>query len=277
MIRRVKGIFYRDAIEKCQGNSGKLWKQMNDLKGSKVEMPTNVLEYNNQKFVEPADIANAFNEHFSSIAGKVLSVLPATNDYEPTGEFLNFMSVNVPVEKMEIPFITVDEVNCPLQMLNVKKATGEDGLAARYLKDSATVLAEPLCKIINQSFHEGKFPTEWKCAKVIALDKGGKRSVCDNYRPISILPVLSKVMEADIHKALYKYLYENRLISPNQSGFRPMHSCQTVLVNMTDEFNAALNRGYMIGCVVADLRKAFDVISHEILLKKLRMYGCDDT
>ena len=160
---------------------------------------------------------------------------------------------------------------------DIKKATGEDNLAASFLKEAARVLAKPICNLINKSFSEGKFPTEWKCARIIALCKGGKRSLCNNYRPISILPILSKIIENHVHKSLYNYICENNLLCPNQSGFRPFHSCQTTLVDMINDFNIAMDQGCMIGCIAADLRKAFDVISHDILLKKLQIYGCNET
>ena len=118
-----------------------------------------------------------------------------------------------------------------------------DDIPASFLKTTSSVLAGPLCEIINHSFSEGKFPTEWKCAKIIALYKGGKRSVCDNYRPISVLPVLSKIMEKHISDSFYKYLTDNQLLCSNQSGFRPWHSCQTVLVNIVNDFNVAMNQG----------------------------------
>ena len=206
-----------------------------------------------------------------------MSDLPQNIIYEPSLEFSNFVSACVPESNFGIPYMSVEEVEKALSNLNTKKATGMDDIPASFLKTTSSVLAGPLCEIINHSFSEGKFPTEWKCAKIIALYKGGKLSVCDNYRPISVLPVLSKIMEKHISDSFYKYLTDNQLLCSNQSGFRPLHSCQTVLVNIVNEFNVAMNQGNMIGCVAADLRKAFDVISHEILLKKMQMYGCNRT
>jgi hypothetical protein len=277
VIRRAKGQYYKEAMEKCNGNSGKLWKHIKDLKGNKINIHTNVLEYDNKRYTGPQDIANSLNNHFTDVAEKVLSDLPNGEEYVPSDEFSQFVANKMPNDKLKIPAMDVIEVREALSNVNVSKATGEDNLAARYLKDSAPELAGPLCKIINQSFSEGKFPTVWKCAKVIALHKGGKQSICDNYRPISILPILSKIMESHVHKTLYKHLCENNLLCVNQSGFRPLHSCQTVLTNISNDFNVAMDQGNMIGCVAADLRKAFDVISHKILLQKLGMYGCDTT
>ena len=158
-------------------------------------------------------------DHFGTIAKKVLSDLPQNIIYEPSLEFSNFVSACVPKSNFGIPYMSVEEVEKALSNLNTKKATGMDDIPAGFLKTTSSVLAGPLCEIINHSFSEGKFPTEWKCAKIIALYKGGKRSVCDNYRPISVLPVLSKIMEKQISDSFYKYLTDNQLLCSNQSGF----------------------------------------------------------
>jgi hypothetical protein len=121
----------------------------------------------------------------------------------------------------------------------------------------------------------GVFPDAWKIAKVTPVykNKGAKDEV-GNYRPISILSCISKVIERHVHDSLYFFLNDNDLLYEGQSGFRPKHSCSTALTHMTDRWLAALDSGNLVGVVFVDLAKAFDSVNHNILLNKFKSYGC---
>ena len=137
-------------------------------------------------------------------------------------------------------------------------------------------IAGSLKYIINMSLKTGIYPDKWKEAKVFPLHKGGDLSDTNNYRPISILPVLSKVIERAVHKHLYSFLSANNLINKLQSGFRPQHSTETALTDMVDDWLQNMNSGEMTGVAFIDLRKAFDTVNHEILLSKLYDLGSND-
>ena len=98
----------------------------------------------------------------------------------------------------------------------------------------------------------------------------------DNYRPISILPVVSKIIERHVHNHLYAYITETGLLCENQSGFRKNHSCQTCLINIVEYCYEHINNGNIVGLISLDFRKAFDIMQHDILCKKLRLYGCNN-
>ena len=97
-----------------------------------------------------------------------------------------------------------------------------------------------------------------------------------NYRPISVLCGIIKVIERHVHDALYTYLTQHSLLFASQSGFRPIHSCETVLLRMIDLWAAAIDRGDINGVILLGFRKTFDLINHACLLKKLNIYQCDD-
>ncbi len=117
-----------------------------------------------------------------------------------------------------------------------------------------------LTTIFNQSLDTGIFVNEWKLACVKPIYKSEDRTKCENYRPISILPVVSKIIEKEIFQQLYSYLSANSLISKFQSGFRPKHSSLTLLLQMCDEWLKNMDEGKITGLVSLDIKKAFDSI-----------------
>ena len=125
----------------------------------------------------------------------------------------------------DIPFITTDKVLKYLKDLDVKKSTGTDEIGPRLLKLASPFIAESLAFICNLSIRRGSFPDKWKEAKVKPLHKGGPTNDLNNFRPISILPVLSKLFEKHVHESLLAFLEQYKLLYSTQSGFRPKHSC----------------------------------------------------
>ena len=135
------------------------------------------------------------------------------------------------------------------------------------LKDSIECIVEPITHIINLSLKTGKIPQAWKQARVTPIHKGGCNANPSNYRPISVLPILSKKMEKIVFNQVYNYLSENNLLNRYQHGFRPGHSTQTALLLLTDDISKQIDDGNVVAIVTLDLEKAFDLISFDILLK----------
>ena len=144
------------------------------------------------------------------------------------------------------------------------------------LKDAALVLTKPLTFIINLSLETGVVPSEWKVAKVIPLYKSGSQAEIDNYRPISILPTLSKILEKIVYKQLMAHLERHNLLFEYQFGFRPNRSTELAVTYFTDFIRKEADSGKATGAVFIDLTKAFDTISHSIMLSKLSRYGVRD-
>ena len=144
------------------------------------------------------------------------------------------------------------------------------------LKDAALVLTKPLTFIINLSLETGVVPSEWKVAKVIPLYKSGSQAEIDNYRPISILPTLSKILEKIVYKQLMAHFERHNLLFEYQFGFRPNRSTELAVTYFTDFIRKEADSGKATGAVFIDLTKAFDTISHSIMLSKLSRYGVSD-
>ena len=145
----------------------------------------------------------------------------------------------------------------------------------RLLKDSADIVVKPVTFIINTSLCTAKVPCDWKSA-VIPLFQKGKADEMDSYRPISILPVLCKVVEQAVHIQMYGCLQQNKILSPYQCGFRKCHSTEFAALSFSDNIRRNMDQGQLTGGVFIDLCKAFDTVDHTILLDKLSNLGIVD-
>ena len=130
-------------------------------------------------------------------------------------------------------------------------------------------ICKPLSIIFKDSLSEGKFPHEWKKANVVPVYKKGNKQSLENYRPISLLPICSKIFEHLIYNEMFTFFTENNLISPNQSGFRPGDSCVNQLLAITHKIYKSFNEGFEVRGVFLHISKAFDKVWHEGLLLKL--------
>ena len=141
---------------------------------------------------------------------------------------------------------------------------------------AANVLTPSLTFIVNKSILSGEF-LSWKEAKVKPLFKSGAKHDIYNYRPISVLPTVSKLIGKCVDSQFSVCLNNFDLLYKSQSGFRPKHSTESALIHMNDSWLRAVNVGKIIGCVLVEFRKAFDLVDHNILLKKLECYKCKGT
>ena len=154
--------------------------------------------------------------------------------------------------------------------LKANKTTGLDKIPPKILKLSASIVAPSLTYIFNLSLATGIYIDDWKRARVTPIFKSGDRRQCANYRPISILPVVSKVFEKEVFLQVYGYLTENCMLSKFQSGFRPKHFTVTALIQMCDEWLENMDDGKLNSIIFLDIKKAFDSINHGILLNKMK-------
>ena len=141
------------------------------------------------------------------------------------------------------------------------------------LKDCSEEISGPLAQIINLSLSTNTVPTLWKSAKITPIIKSGNPDLVENYRPILILPTLSKLLERTVHEQLYRFLEKNRLLSDCQFGYRKHRSIKLATVLLCDSIRKSFEDGHLVGCLFLDLSKAFDTMGHSTILEKLLLHG----
>ena len=218
-------------------------------------------------------MANNFNEFFTSVGSntvKKIQSLAKENNYHsskfvpdsyPESEQFSFE----PVEFSLVRYIVRSKPD--------NKAPGIDKITIRVIKDCLPVIAPWITSIINNSFTNNIFPIAWKIAEVIPIHKDGDHEQPNNNRPISLLPVLSKICERIALNQLTSYLTINRRLSAHQSGNKAWHSTETSLINSIDSILKAIDQKKVTAVILLDMSKAFDRINHEILLAKLKHVG----
>ena len=157
--------------------------------------------------------------------------------------------------------------------INTAKAKGADNISAKAIRVVAGQIAPSVAYLFNESFRLGTFPSACKLAHVSPLHKGGDSSNRDNQQPISILPCLSKLYEGLANLQLQDYACESKMISDKQFAYKKFSSCNVALILLIDEWKWAIDNKQLTVAAFLDLRKAFDVINHRLLLSKLKNGG----
>ena len=151
------------------------------------------------------------------------------------------------------------------------KASGPDGITARLLKEAAGEIAPSLSRIYNKSLQRAVIPEDWKLANVVPVFKKGKKELVENYRPISLLAIISKIFERCVLHGMKDHIYH--LINRAQHGFMAGKSCVSQLTAVLDYIGSQLDNGKQTDAIYLDISKAFDKVDHGLLLNKLRHFN----
>ncbi|MCG7877652.1 MAG: reverse transcriptase family protein [Candidatus Thiodiazotropha endolucinida] len=274
LIRKAKRNHFSSSVTSHK-DTKLIWQQIkstqNMTQNSSKILPDK-LNIDGKIITESHEIASKLNDFFATVSQRLntnSNALPQ-DDYSKLVDYIN---CKVPEDiYFKIPLITTSQVSQFIHKLDPAKATGLDGIGPRILKLVCNIISPSITDLINKSIQTGLFPNQLKMAKVLPIFKTGAKDDPSNYRPISILPTISKIFEKHVNSHLMAFLNKYKLIHECQSGFRHKHSCNTALIKLIDQWMASIDQGDMIGSLFIDFRKAFDMVNHSLLIRKLALY-----
>ena len=273
-IKVAKSNYFSDMIEQDKDNPKKLWQHLKDigLKNKGKDSDNICLCIDGEICHDSKSVANHFNDFFTNVASALVSKLPTASNVFNI-ESTVFKSFYKQKESQDRDFVlkkvSEDFVYKELLKLNPSKSTGLDEIPARFVRDGASVLKIPITFIVNLSLSSGKVPHDMKVARVKPLYKKNSSLEAGNYRPVSILSIVSKILEKCVHSQLHQSLDSNDILYEFQSGFRSKYSTDTCLIHLYDYLKTKTSKGLYTGMLLLDLQKAFDTVDHDILCRKL--------
>ena len=256
-VRRSKEEFFASIAKKIKSPRD-FWKAYHSLTKTPSHMPSE-MSLGDRSSSSTEGKAEMFNEFFTS----------CFNESSPSSSTIPPDSPNV---LSELEF-TEGDVAQAIARLRPDTSTGPDNISARMLKLCSTSISEHLVNIFNSSVSSGKVPKDWKISRITPIFKKGDASVISNYRPISLLSLVDKLLERLIHTALLDHVLDNNILSDKQFGFRPNSSTQEALLSASISWHDTMENGGSNIVVFLDLAKAFDTIQHDKVIDALSSAG----
>ena len=270
---KSKKNHYSSLLFQHQGNARKTWETMKELIGkTKIRnnnFPRRIL-INKQEIYDQSVIANEFNNFFVNVGSNLAAKIPSSEKH--FSEYMNQTKEIIPINDL-----TIKEYKNAFDSLKTNRACGFDDIDTNIIKSCYKEMFCPLFYICKRSIKVGSFPDQMKIAKITPLFKSGEYDIVSNYRPISVLPVFSKLLERIMYNRVYSHITKHLLLYEKQFGFQKQCSTEHAILQLTKEIYESFDQKKFTLGVFVDLSKAFDTVNHEILISKLSYYGIKST
>ena len=273
-IERAKRVYSEQKFNKYKNDANNTWHVIKELinKNATKKQKPRLFQMDGKLLTQNHVIANEFNAYFTNIGPSLASKIK-TNEDKTYDLFLGAPSAL----KFTFSNITETDLIKIIDRLPSKTSCGVDAISPNLIKSIKHEICKPITLIINQCLKKGIFPDKLQIAKIVSILKSNDETVLNNYRPISVLPSLSKVFEQVIFNQIHEYFDRHNLYYGNQYGFRKGHSTEQAVLKVIDRVTQNLDIGVTPINIYLDLSKAFDTLNHNILLQKLKHYGIHGT
>ena len=269
--RHIKTKYIEEQFEQAKNNPKNTWKLIKThTKTNQRETEPDTILNNNQEITDDTEIANNFNCYFNKIGYTLNTRIPKSKK-----DYTEYAKTTDKIFKFEK--VTEEHVKEIFKQLKPKTSSGPDQISSKILKTISEKIITPITHLLNLSLTTGIVPTQLKESCIIPIHKSGDKKNMNNYRPISLLNSTSKILEKIVHKQIYTYITKNNIITKSQYGFQQNSSCEHAMIDLLNTLETNKNTKQHTNLTFIDLSKAFDTISHDILLDKLNKIGLHNT
>lgn len=271
VIRHSKTFTVQNSINNCKNSNKEIWKVVNKYRNNKFSTIHEkiILKSNNITIKDPKEIIEMFSNKFN--CSKKIN----TTNIQEAMAILHRNGLK-PEKNIEFRQTTVSEVTSVVKKMENKNSSGYDDMPSKIIKDNIDILAEPLSYLFNACINQGIFPDQLKISKIIPVHKKLSKSDVNNYRPIALPPILSKIFEKLIKVQLMTHLNTNKLLNGRQFGYQKGVGTSDAIDTMIDDITRRLNEKLKVAGIFLDLSSAFDTIDHDVLINKIHYYGVTD-